>query len=98
MAGRGVAVDHATPSRRVDRCAGLVAEYARRRKQPTDRSWRPDGTSSRVRRARVYLYRAAGRFGQPELQGGWSSGEYTAMVVREFAIPAALCVIDAKTG
>lgn len=41
---------------------------------------------------------ATTRRGQPELQGGWSSGEYTAMVVREFAIPAALCVIDAKTG
>ena len=35
MAERGVTVDHATLNRWVERYAGVVAEYARRRKQPT---------------------------------------------------------------
>ena len=44
MAERGVTVDHATHKRWVERYAGQVAEDARRRKRPTDRSWRMDET------------------------------------------------------
>ena len=38
MVERGVTVDHATLNRWVERYASLVAEDARRKKQPTDRS------------------------------------------------------------
>lgn len=47
VAERGVKVDHATLNRWVVRYAGQVAEDARRRKQPTDRSWRMDETLNR---------------------------------------------------
>lgn len=62
MAERGVPVDHVTLNRWVERCAGLVADDARRRKQPTDRSWRMDKTYIRVRGSWVYLYRAVDKF------------------------------------
>lgn len=64
MAERGVTVDHATLNRWVERYAGLVADDARRCKQPTDRSWRMDETYIRVRGAWVYLYRAVDKFGK----------------------------------
>mgnify|MGYP005831734371 FL=1 len=48
MAERGVEVDHATLNRWVGRYAGQVAEEARRRKRPTDRSWRMDETYIKV--------------------------------------------------
>ena len=64
IAERGVTVDHATLNRWVERYAGLVAEDARRRKQPTDRSWRMDETYIRVRGISVYLYRAVDKFGK----------------------------------
>jgi len=44
VAERGVSVDHATLNRWVERYAALVAEDARRRKLPTDTSWRMDET------------------------------------------------------
>lgn len=64
MAERGVTVDHATLNRWVERYAGLVAEDARRRKQPADRSWRMDETYIRVKGQWVYLYRAVDNYGK----------------------------------
>jgi putative transposase len=46
------------------RYAGQVAEDARRRKRPTDRSWRMDETYIKVKGHWVYLYRAVDRFGK----------------------------------
>ena len=55
MAERGVTVDHATLNRWVERYAGLVAEDARRRKQPTtDPDGRTRPTSASVE-SWVYL-------------------------------------------
>ena len=64
MAERGVTVDHATLNLWVERCAGLVAEDARRRKRPTDRSWRMDETYIKVKGQWVYIYRAVDKFGK----------------------------------
>ncbi|WP_111560229.1 IS6 family transposase [Paracoccus sediminilitoris] len=64
MAERGVTVDHATLNRWVERYAGQVAENARRRKQPTDTSWRMDETDIKVKGQLVYLYRAVNEFGK----------------------------------
>ncbi|WP_282029611.1 IS6 family transposase [Paracoccus marcusii] len=64
MAERGVTVDHATLSRWVERYAGQVAEDARRRKRPTDRSWRMDEPYIKVKGRWVYLYRAVDKFGK----------------------------------
>lgn len=58
MAERGVAVDHATLNRWVGKYSPLAAEQARRRKQPTDRSWRMDETYIRVKGEWAYLCRA----------------------------------------
>ena len=64
MAERGVTVDHATLNRWVTKYAGLMADEARRRKRPTDRSWRMDETYVRVKGEWVYLYRAVDKFGK----------------------------------
>jgi putative transposase len=64
MAERGVKVDHSTLNRWVVRYAGQIAEDARRRKQPPDRSWRMDETYIRVKGQWVYLYRAVDKFGK----------------------------------
>ena len=64
MAERGARVNHATLNRWVERYAGQVAEDARRRKQPADRSWRMDETYIKVKGQRVYLYRAVDKFGK----------------------------------
>jgi len=64
MAERGVTVDHATLNRWLQRYAGQVAEDARRRKRPTDRSWRMDETYLKVKSQWVYLYRAVDKFGK----------------------------------
>ena len=64
MAERGVKVDHATLNRWVERYAGQVAEDARRRKRPTDRSWRMDETYIKVKGQWVYLYRAVDKLGK----------------------------------
>ena len=58
MAERGVTVDHATLNRWVGKYSPLAAEQARRRKRPTDRSWRMDETYIRVKGEWTYLYRA----------------------------------------
>lgn len=58
LAERDVAFDHATLNRWVSRYAGLIAEAARYRKRPADRSWRMDETYVRVKGKWVYLYRA----------------------------------------
>ena len=64
MAERGVDLDHATPNRWVCRYAGLIAEAARYRKRPADRSWRMDETYVRVKGNWVYLYRAVDKHGK----------------------------------
>lgn len=46
MAERGVSVDHTTLNRWVTRYPRAIAEAARRRKGPCDRSWRMDETLS----------------------------------------------------
>lgn len=44
MAERGVAVDHATLNRWVEKYAGAIVDEAHGRKGPTSRSWRMDET------------------------------------------------------
>ncbi|MDP5221096.1 IS6 family transposase [Ruegeria sp. 2205SS24-7] len=64
MAERGVDLDHATLNRWVSRYAGLIAETARYRKRPADRSWRMDETYVKVKGEWVYLYRAIDKHGK----------------------------------
>lgn len=64
MAERGVDLDHATLNRWVSRYSGLIAEAARYRKRPADRSWRMDETYVRVKGNWVYLYRAIDKHGK----------------------------------
>ncbi|NVO57934.1 IS6 family transposase [Rhodobacteraceae bacterium B1Z28] len=64
MAERGVDLDHATLNRWVSRYAGLVADAARYRKRPTNRSWRMDETYVKVKGEWVYLYRAIDKNGK----------------------------------
>ena len=64
MAERGVDLDHATLNRWVCRYAGLIAEAARYRKRPADRSWRMDETYVKVKGEWVYLYRAIDKHGK----------------------------------
>lgn len=64
MAERGVTVDHATLNRWVERYAGKVAEDVRRRKRPTDRSWRMDETYIKVKGQWGHLFRAVDKFGE----------------------------------
>ncbi len=49
MHERGVAVDHTTLNRWVSRYAGAIAEAARHRKGPSDRSWRMNETYIKVK-------------------------------------------------
>lgn len=64
MAERGVVVDHATLNRWAGKYSPLIAETARRRKAPCDRSWRVDETYIKVKGSWVYLYRAVDKFGK----------------------------------
>ncbi len=64
MHDRGVSVDRTTLNRWVIRYSGAIAEAARRRKRPCDRSRRMDETYIRVKGARVYLYRAVENYGR----------------------------------
>lgn len=64
MAERGVQVDHATLSRWVTKYSPLIASSARRRKAPTDRSWRMDETYIKVKGEWTYLYRAVDKHGK----------------------------------
>ncbi|PIL19948.1 hypothetical protein P775_12015 [Puniceibacterium antarcticum] len=64
MAERGVAVDHATLNRWVEKYTGAIADKAHRRKGPTCRSWRLDETYIKVKGKWTYLYRAIDKQGQ----------------------------------
>ena len=64
MSVRGVAVDHTTLNRWVTKYACAIADVARRRKGPCDRSWRMDETYIKVKGAWVYLYRAVDKPGK----------------------------------
>ena len=64
MAERGVRVDHATLNRLVTKYSPLIANSARRRKVPADRSWRMDETYIKVKGEWVYLYRAVDKLGK----------------------------------
>lgn len=64
MAERGVVVDHATLNRWVAKYSPLIAINARRRKNPTERSWRMDETYIKVKGEWVYLYRAVDKLGK----------------------------------
>ena len=59
MAERGARVNHATLNRWVERYAGQVAEDARRRKQPADRSWRMDETYIKVKGRKIVIDKSA---------------------------------------
>ncbi|MCG7522825.1 IS6 family transposase [Ruegeria sp. Ofav3-42] len=64
MLERDISVDHTTLNRWVTRYPGVIAEVARRRKAPCDRSWRMDETYIKVKGAWVYLYRATDKHGK----------------------------------
>jgi putative transposase len=64
MAERGVILDHATLNRWVAKYSPLIANTARRRKAPTDRSWRMDETHIKVKGEWAYLYRAVDKLGK----------------------------------
>ncbi|RLK07326.1 IS6 family transposase [Ruegeria conchae] len=64
MGERGVSVDHTTLNRWVTRYSDAIAEVARRRKGPCDRSWRMDEIYIKVKGAWVYLYRAVDKHGK----------------------------------
>ena len=64
MAERGVIVDHATLNRWVAKYSPLIANNARRRKAPVDRSWRMDETYIKVKGEWAYLYRAVDKLGK----------------------------------
>ncbi|MCA0928053.1 IS6 family transposase [Ruegeria profundi] len=63
MAERGVDLDHATLNRWVDKYAVLMAETARYRKRPADRSWCMNESYVKVKGEWVYLYRAIDKHG-----------------------------------
>lgn len=58
LAERGVAVDHSTIWRWVQRYAPELEQRLRRHLKPTNRSWRVDETYVRVKGRWCYLYRA----------------------------------------
>ena len=58
LAERGVAVDHSTIWRWVQRSAPELEQRLRRHLRPTNRSWRVDETYVRVKGRWCYLYRA----------------------------------------
>ena len=58
LAERGVAVDHSTIWRWVQRYAPELEQRLRRHLKPTNRSWRVDETYMRVKGRWRYLYRA----------------------------------------
>ena len=64
MRERGVLVDHSTLNRWVERYSCEIANVARYRKAPCDRSWRMDETYIKVKGSWVYLYRAVDKHGK----------------------------------
>jgi transposase-like protein len=63
MAERGLAVDHVTIWRWVQRYAPILNQRIRRERRPPNRSWRVDETYVRVAGRWVYLYRAVDSVG-----------------------------------
>ena len=63
MAGRSVAVDHATVHRWAIKILSVLAAVFCRRKRPVGMSWRMDETCIKVAGEWKYLYRAVGRDG-----------------------------------
>lgn len=63
MAERGVAVDHATLNRWIEKYAGAIADEAHGQKGPTCRSWRMDETYIKLKGKWTYLYRAVDKLG-----------------------------------
>jgi IS6 family transposase len=64
LAGRGIAVDHVTISRWVQRFTPLLAEAARPCRQAVGDRWQVDETYVKVTGRRRYAYRAIDQFGQ----------------------------------
>lgn len=64
MAERGVAVDHATLNRWVEKYSRAIADEAHRRKSPASGSWRMDETDIKVKGKWTCLYRAIDKRGQ----------------------------------
>lgn len=64
LAERGVTLDHATLNRWVTKYSPLIAEKARRKKAPTDRSWKMDEAYIQAKEEWVYLYRAVDKHGK----------------------------------
>lgn len=71
IAERGVAVDHATFNRWVEKYAGAIADEARRRKGPTCRSWRMHETHIKAKGKWTYLYRAVDKLGNTIASNDW---------------------------
>lgn len=65
MLERGVTVDHTMRNRWVTRYSGAIADAARRRKEPCDRSWRMDETYIKVKGTRLYHNSAVDKHGKP---------------------------------
>lgn len=60
---RGASIDHATLQRWVKRFVRLIDTRVRKRKRPTNGSWRMDETYIKINGKWVYLYRAIDKFG-----------------------------------
>jgi len=60
---RGAFVDHSTAQRWVKRFVRLIDQRVRKRKRPTNGSWRMDETYICLNGKWIYLYRAVDKFG-----------------------------------
>jgi len=60
---RGIKLDHATVQRWVVKFMPLLEHKFKKRKKPTDGSWRMDETYIKVKGKWVYLYRAVDKYG-----------------------------------
>jgi putative transposase len=74
MAEQGVYVDHAPLDRWVATYSPLIAESARRREAPVDRSGRMDDTYLKVRDEWTSPYRAFEKFGKTLDFASWTFG------------------------
>lgn len=63
MTIRGAVIDHSTLQRWVKRFTFLIDKQVRRRKRPSNGSWRTDETYIRLNGKWVYLYRAVDKYG-----------------------------------
>ncbi|NVO58135.1 IS6 family transposase [Rhodobacteraceae bacterium B1Z28] len=102
MAERGVSVDHTTLNLWVTWYSGAIAEAARHRKGPCDRSWKMDETYIKVKGTWVYLYRAADKYGKildfmlPERRNKPAAARFFARLLEVNGLPRKV-VID-KSG